>query len=1592
VKRGRGIKKLSLLLVVTLVIQLFMGIFPAGNSFITVGNAEEPERVFTLVGNLQDELGHTGEWDPSATTTDMQPIGNNFYVLTGTLPAGSYEYKIAVNRSWDENYGYGGRNGGNFTINLIEETVVSFYYHDGTHGVADTTWYNAIPQDKQPRIAGDIQPVINAGDSWSPSTSTAILYDDNFDGVYTYSTNVPKGNYEYKIVLGSNWGEEYPGQNASLNVLSDTNITFFYNHETKAVTTDYIPEGSDGKVQKDKLYHNTWEKAYRSPYGAIETGTPITLRLESKKDDLTRGTVTVKNHNTGNTKVYSMEKVSWTDSLDYWEATFTPNEKGVYGYKFIAGDGTAVAEYGEDNLEGKTGSAVDSNAGLFQLTVYDPGFETPDWMKEAVVYQIFPDRFFNGNPENDAAKQYARGDEPIEHQDWSELPDNPRLAKGTDYDGDGIWSNDFFGGDIKGIHEKLDYIESLGVNTIYLNPVAKAASNHKYDANDWKAMDPMFGTPEEFQAFTEELEKRGMHLILDGVFNHVGDDSIYFDRYGKYDTVGAYEYWSKIYDLINTEGLNEEEAKTTARAYFEANGQTFNDEYGFHNWFNFENEKVISEEGKEHFKYQAWWGYDSLPEIKSIPGEAVNYDSELNNSKFADYIMYDNDSVAKSWIQNGGSGWRLDVANEVDMEFWREFRKHMKSDEFAGSGATLQAGEKPLILGEIWDDASKYFLGDQYDSVMNYRFEQAIMGLLKNGNAGLAAEQLQAIQEDYPKEAYYALMNLMGSHDTSRAVFLLGNGTDSYERAEFDLNYDHALGVKRLKLASIIQLGFPGAPTIYYGDEAGVTGSKDPDDRRTYPWGEEDTNLIAHYQQVGKVREDHQGLFANGVMKFLYAEDDVFVFARYTDSKFGIVAINRGNAEESINLDVKGILKNEISLTDALDTGYSVTSGGDKVSISIPGMSGRMLVSDAGQDLTLPNPINDLEVGTGEGTATLSWSPSSDAVSYKVYKTNLEGAFYEEVGTTDQTSMTVTNLTNGRSYYFAVATIDKDGNESILVETSSAAVPHYEWGDSYWIGNLTSIEEQTLNLSMQHEVKTEVYIKGATETGHAEGLSGKLKVKGPNDSDWQTINADYVGQAGNNNVFSAKFRPLEVGTYDYKFVFTTDNGATWKEMDHMSATFNQNPDDSQAPAESVILAEPVQESGQVNLNWEVSNPITDDAYLIGIERDGKLLQFITDSSVKTYKDFMVENGTKYVYKVKVYDQSGNVVTSNEVEVTPNIVMVKVTFKVSAPDYTPLTSALTIPNSINGWNTGAWEMSRNGAVSADWEFTTEVQAGTEITYKYVKNGDWDQEGLADHTPFDPTDDDISYYGYGAPGTDLKVVVENQGNNKMVIQDNILRWIDMPVVITSPNKGVSVDKEVIEVKGSAIKGSNLTINGDTVNVNKDMTFAHNVKLNYGENTIIVQVEPTKESKTEIFKNDSGAIGKNTKDYTLVVHSTYGEVFANPEAIHLSKNKGKQGYKANIENELIKAQLKETNLLNAYVFELDINKEEHVTLGIHQQIVQLISKINPNALIQVRTQEELFSFAVKDFKLGSRKDKQSLEVSQGNVTIQLKGNIDK
>lgn len=880
-------------------------------------------RSIVLTGTVQSKAGAAKDWDPSDTTTRMKAIGHDFYSYKIKLPAGTYYYKISVNGSWAENYGLGGNfDGANVQLTLPKAQEVTFYYNDKSHHIADSTSYTFRADKDLPVLSGSFGAV-----------DDPLMRDQMLDNLFQKTIPLQKGDYTVTVKM--------PGEDAltqQVNVAKDGDVTFYYDSKAKRLIAD------DGRIREDKVYHDSWSTDYRAPFEAVKEGTPVKLSLATGKGDVTSAKLVVykakitanggdeynPDYTAGTVTSYPMTKASTSGDQDIWTASFTPTSYGLYGYKFVLND---TKEYGDDAKPGSTGELKLRGVKPYQLTVYSKDYKTPDWAKDAVCYQIFPDRFFNGDKSNDNARANARGFQPVQHRKWSDLPAN--YSKTPAADGDKWECNDFFGGDIAGITKKLDYLQGLGVTAIYVNPIYDASSNHRYDAVDYGTIDPFLGNFKDLEKLSAEMQKRGMHLIMDGVYNHIGDDSIYFDRYGKYKTVGAYEYWSRIYDLMNDKHMTEAAAKVEAKKELEAEGQVFSP-WHWENWFDIRNEKTQDMMGKK-YAYHDWQGYDSLVPFKDAdyPGS----EQGTVKSDLGDYLLYGNGKdkgVIMKWFDEGLDGWRLDVAKEVPPGFWANVRKEVKSIK-------TKDGSEPLLLGEIWQDGSQFFTGDTFDSVMNYKLSFALGDLFLNkGDAKAADYELTVLRQNYPKEAFYDLMNIVDSHDTVRAIYKFGGGSDSVAQPT-KKDFDYNLGKARLKLAATFLMGYPGMPTIYYGDEAGQYGSGDPDCRRTYPWGKEDKDLIAHYKKVIGVRNAHKDIFARGDVNTLKAEGDIYAFSRKADSgKLGIVALNRGKAQQ-VTLPVSAA--DGTTFTDEL-TGTKATANGGQLTLALGENQGMMLVED----------------------------------------------------------------------------------------------------------------------------------------------------------------------------------------------------------------------------------------------------------------------------------------------------------------------------------------------------------------------------------------------------------------------------------------------------------------------------------------------------------------------------------------------------------------------------------------------------------------------------------------------------------------------
>lgn len=527
-----------------------------------------------------------------------------------------------------------------------------------------------------------------------------------------------------------------------------------------------------------KLYHDSRSLDCRAPFGAVRCGDIVRLRVYCQGAPRAVNAVITAN---GHPHTLPLQP----DGRDGYELRFAaPNEPCLMWYYFAAVMEDGQTEYlgnAHDGLGG-VGEIYNAVPPAFQITVYARDYAPPAYLREGIMYQIFPDRFCRSR-----APWYTREDIYL-HENWDEAP----LALYDPRNGD-THSRDFFGGDLRGILSKLDYLRSLHVTVLYLNPIFLARSNHRYDTGDYTQVDPMLGTQEDLSLLCREAAKRGIRVLLDGVFSHTGDDSPYFNRYGRYDTVGAYQ--------------------STASPYA--------------GWYTF-----------EHFpdKYKCWWGVDALPEINK------------ENEDYRRFIL-DTDGVARRWVRAGASGWRLDVADELPMRFLRDLRTavHAENPHAALLGEVWEDASNKVSYGV----QRCYCLGDTLDTVMNYPLREAAIGFVCGQLDAFAfCRRIDSLRENYPLPFFYSLMNLMGSHDRARLLNVLAGETweqvDPLLRGQCRLSEEQReLAIRRLSELWKIFASLPGMPSVYYGDEAGMEGAADPFCRFPYPWGQEDQRILS---------------------------------------------------------------------------------------------------------------------------------------------------------------------------------------------------------------------------------------------------------------------------------------------------------------------------------------------------------------------------------------------------------------------------------------------------------------------------------------------------------------------------------------------------------------------------------------------------------------------------------------------------------------------------------------------------------------------------------------------------------------------------
>ena len=593
-----------------------------------------------------------------------------------------------------------------------------------------------------------------------------------------------------------------------------------------------------------RIEHNSRNEFYRMPFGAVTTDEEVRIRIGLLGGGIPEFVRLIFSGRDKEIKTQDMSYICEIGEFCMYETIIPKQKCGNVWYYFEVKTSSGHLYYGNNrNGLGGVGEIYqDRPDSSFQITVYSPDYKTPKWWKNSVCYQIFCDRFYNGN--EDSSFLGKRQD--IIKRKWNEVPFYSHEQFGGEY-----LANDFFGGNLKGIGKKLGYLKELGIDAVYLNPIFKAYSNHKYDTGDYMQIDEMFGTSEDFSKLCSDAGKLGIRFVLDGVFNHTGSDSKYFNKNGNYDSIGAYQsQMSEYYD-----------------------------------WYNFT-------EWKD--KYESWWGMLTLPQV------------DEHSESYQDYILKNDDSVVKHWLKMGASGWRLDVVDELPDFFVKILRREVKKQN-----------PDAVIIGEVWEDASnkisygeerEYFLGEELDSVMNYPLRDAlVMAVLGKISAEELDARLMSIKENYPKPAFYSLLNMLSSHDMERILTVMSGAPDRHSvdkkwQAEYKI-HDMEIAIKKTKQIVMLQMLLPGVPCIYYGDEAGLSGYGDPFCRNTYPWGEENQDMLAFYKNAIAIRKGSEA-YVGGEFETVYKFDKCYAFIRYTKDDKRIVVANFNDNSKCVRIDL----------------------------------------------------------------------------------------------------------------------------------------------------------------------------------------------------------------------------------------------------------------------------------------------------------------------------------------------------------------------------------------------------------------------------------------------------------------------------------------------------------------------------------------------------------------------------------------------------------------------------------------------------------------------------------------------------------------
>ena len=584
------------------------------------------------------------------------------------------------------------------------------------------------------------------------------------------------------------------------------------------------------------IYYNPLDERCKSITGGVATSEEVTFNLFHVVTP-SKGTPTLENCAKSEKQASFVLNKDGEECVAYkmlstafgWQITLKINQTGLYFYRFrIEGEGDVCeneAHFGELNAQ---------NGRSFLLTVFDCKYKTPEWFKGGVMYQIFPDRFAKGATSDICITPDIIGR--IRRDDWGGEPSYKPNAQGK------VLNNDFFGGNLQGIKEKLGYLKDLGVTVIYLNPIFEAASNHRYDTSDYMKIDPILGKKEDFEELVETAKNQGIRVILDGVFNHTGDDSVYFNKYGNYPSVGAYQSKDSPY----------------------------------YSWYSF---KEFPD------KYESWWGIDILPEVNEQSEDYQNF-------------IFGEEGVLKTWLKSGISGYRLDVADELPDFFLKNLRKSVKSEDKNAIiiGEVWEDASDKIAYSK----RREYLQGYELDSVMNYPLKDALIAYIKTQDEQILLKTVRKLIDHYPKQTLDCLMNILGTHDTARILTVLGgivcqNKDEMASEKAYLSENERKKAIEKLKMAALLQFTLPGVPCVYYGDENGMEGHIDPFCRQCFEWEHLNENLISYYSKLGKIRKNYKSVFKDGEFLEKISQDGFLLFERKKNKKSVFIYVNNSS-------------------------------------------------------------------------------------------------------------------------------------------------------------------------------------------------------------------------------------------------------------------------------------------------------------------------------------------------------------------------------------------------------------------------------------------------------------------------------------------------------------------------------------------------------------------------------------------------------------------------------------------------------------------------------------------------------------------------